>query len=216
MTAGGSAKDPKGEQGAQRTSRPAQLRGRRLREAVLTATLDLLSSEGLAAVSVNAVAKAAGVHETSVYRHWGTREQLIHDALSTHTVEALPTPDTGDVRQDLTELFAAVARYLLTPQGAALLQLGVSAAGNWQDAGLRAYWESRLDRGEAVVHRGVERGELDADTDPRLLVEMIGALLFVRTLTGAPVDERVAATAVAQVLDGARPLGTRGGERTRA
>ncbi|GAB2727087.1 TetR-like C-terminal domain-containing protein [Kitasatospora kifunensis] len=183
---------------------PLRRRGERMRQAVLTATVDLLAAEGLAATTVAAVARAAGVHETSVYRRWKTRENLIFDALAAHTDETLPVPDTGSVREDLSRLADALARSLATPQGAALLQLGTVLGEGALREGRRSYWQARMERAEALVRRGIDRGELAAETDPHLVVEAImGPLLARVLLTGEPLEETLAPRLVDLVLGGA-------------
>ncbi|WP_329587350.1 TetR/AcrR family transcriptional regulator C-terminal ligand-binding domain-containing protein [Kitasatospora sp. NBC_01250] len=176
-----------------------------MRQAVLAATVDLLTTQGLAATTVAAVARAAGVHETSVYRRWRTRENLIFDALATHSDTALPAPDTGDVRTDLSLLFAALARYLATPAGSALLHLGTVRGESDLEEGRRSYWQARLERAETLVRRGIDRAELPADTDPHLLVEAIAGPLLARVLlTGEPLEATLVPRLVDLVLDGAR------------
>ena len=54
----------------------------RMRAAVLGATLAELAERGYAALTVDTVARRAGVHKTSIYRRWGDRESLVVDALS--------------------------------------------------------------------------------------------------------------------------------------
>ncbi|MFF2198790.1 TetR/AcrR family transcriptional regulator [Streptomyces sp. NPDC058157] len=177
-----------------------------MRQAVLTATVDLLTSQGLAATTVTAVSRAAGVHETSVYRRWKTRENLIFDALATRTEAALPTPDTGTVREDLCELFTALTRFFATPAGTALLLLGTVREQGALEEGRRAYWQARLERAEVLVRRGVDRGELAEGTDPHLLVEAITGPLLARVLlTGEPLDDTLAARLIDLALDGSRP-----------
>ncbi|MGC5345530.1 TetR/AcrR family transcriptional regulator C-terminal ligand-binding domain-containing protein [Streptomyces sp. DT24] len=177
-----------------------------MRQAVLAATVGLLTTEGLSGTTMSAVAHAAGVHETSLYRRWGTRENLIYEALAAHTDDALPMPDTGDVREDLARLMEAVARYLATPEGSALLHLGAAPDAEVVEEGRRPYWNARLERGEAIVRRGVERGELAAGTDPRLVAELLAGPLFSRVLlTGDPLEEGLARRVVDLILDGARP-----------
>ncbi|MFD6885493.1 TetR/AcrR family transcriptional regulator C-terminal ligand-binding domain-containing protein [Streptomyces sp. NPDC059957] len=173
-----------------------------MRQAVLATTVDLLTSQGLPATTVGSVARAAGVHETSVYRRWKTRENLIFDALATHTEQALPTPDTGAVREDLCELFTALTRFLATPVGTTLLLLGTIREEGALEEGRRAYWQARLERAEVLVQRGIDRGELAADTDPHLLVEAITGPLFARVLlTGEPVEEALAPRLVDLILN---------------
>ncbi|MFJ2700463.1 TetR/AcrR family transcriptional regulator [Streptomyces rochei] len=184
---------------------PLRRRGERMRRAVLAAAMDLLSTQGLTGATVGAVARAAGVHETSVYRRWGTRENLILDALTTELDSALPVPDTGRVRDDLLGFFSSLARLLGTAQGRALLRLSVE-----QDATLEdrrgPYWSERLDRAVVMVRRGVERGELAADTDPGLLIEAVSGPLFVRVLlSGAELDDALVRGLVDLALRGALP-----------
>ncbi|MFC3351198.1 TetR-like C-terminal domain-containing protein [Streptomyces echinoruber] len=175
-----------------------------MRQAVLAATTRLLSTQGLAGTTVAAVARAAGVHETSVYRRWTTRENLILDALTTELDTALPLPDTGEVREDLVRFFTALARLLDTAQGRALLRLSVEHDDTLADRRL-PYWTERLQRAAVLVRRGVERGQLPAGTDPGLVVEAVGGALFARTLlSGAPLGEPLVRDLVALVLDGAR------------
>ncbi|MGV9283895.1 TetR/AcrR family transcriptional regulator [Streptomyces sp. NPDC003730] len=184
---------------------PLRRRGEPMRRAVLAAAVDLLSSQGLAGTTVGAVARAAGVHETSVYRRWGTRENLILDALTTELDAALPVPDTGRVRDDLLAFFSALARLLASPQGRALLRLSVEHDDTLEDR-RGPYWGERLGRAVVMVRRGVERGELAADTDPGLLIEAVSGPLFVRVLlSGAPLDDALVRGLVDLALGGARP-----------
>ncbi|MDQ0383704.1 AcrR family transcriptional regulator [Streptomyces sp. DSM 42143] len=184
---------------------PLRRRGEPMRRAVLAAAVDLLSTQGLAGTTVGAVARSAGVHETSVYRRWGTRENLILDALTTELDSALPVPDTGCVRDDLLGFFSSLAALLGTAQGRALLRLSVENDDTLEDR-RGPYWSERLDRAVVMVRRGVDRGELAADTDPALLVEAVSGPLFVRVLlSGAPLDEALVRGLVDLALEGARP-----------
>ncbi|GGL62541.1 TetR family transcriptional regulator [Streptomyces fumigatiscleroticus] len=190
---------------SQSAPRPLRRRGERVRQAVLAATVDLLATEGLGGTTVAAVARAAGVHETSVYRRWGTRENLVLDALTTEVDAALPVPDTGRVREDLVRYFTSLARLLDTAQGRALLRLSVEY-GDTPDDRRGGYWRDRLERAVVMVRRGVERGELAAGTDAGLLVEAVSGPLFTRVLlSGAPLDEPLVRGLVALALDGAAP-----------
>ncbi|WP_345618067.1 TetR-like C-terminal domain-containing protein [Streptomyces ziwulingensis] len=176
-----------------------------MRQAVLGAVVELLSGEGLTGTTVAAVARAAGVHETSVYRRWKTRENLILDALTTELDSALPIPDTGRVREDLVVFFSSLARLLGTAQGQALLRLSVERDGTLDDRRL-PYWSCRLERAGVLVRRGADRGELAADADPGLVVEAVSGPLFVRVLlSAAPLDETLVTGLVDLALDGARP-----------
>src|SRR5688572_3565680 len=96
-------------------------RGPKVRAAVLAATLAELAERGCAALTVEAVARRAGVHKTTVYRRWRDRESLVVDALTDLIAVEVPVPDSGDVATDLRELARALVQWLTSPGGQAVL-----------------------------------------------------------------------------------------------
>lgn len=176
-----------GENGTQR--RPGG-RSTRVRRAVLEATQVLLHTHGMNSLSVADVAAHAGVHETSIYRRWGTRENLMIDALLEEAEQQLPVPDTGSLREDLIVYGTSLATYLAGPAGNALDR--ALAAGGDDPATTQArqqYWNTRYSRSTQMITRAIARGEIPAETDPRLAVEMLGAPLhFKVVLTREPLD----------------------------
>jgi AcrR family transcriptional regulator len=160
-------------------------RAARVRQAVLSAAMDALAEEGIARLTIAGVAARAGVNETTVYRRWGSRDKLVLDAMLTGSDEGIPVPDTGTVRADLAAFARALADYLATPAGhsvaraAALSSDDPDLAGAWQ-----IFWQSRLDQAAVIVSRAVERGELPADTDAALALELLCAPLQARSLFG--------------------------------
>jgi AcrR family transcriptional regulator len=89
--------------------------------AVLAATLEELAAVGYAALTVENVARRAGVHKTTIYRRWKDRESLIADALSGQIASEIPVPDTGALETDLRELARAFVRWATSVQGEAVL-----------------------------------------------------------------------------------------------
>src|SRR5262245_5375473 len=89
-----------------------QGRGPKVRAAVLAATLAELAEGGCAALTMEGVARRAGVHKTTVYRRWGDRESLVVDALTDLIAVEVPVPDGGDVAADLRALARALVRWL--------------------------------------------------------------------------------------------------------
>nr|BEK70557.1 TetR/AcrR family transcriptional regulator [Kitasatospora purpeofusca] len=181
-------------------------RAARVREAVLTAALDVLAEEGVAGLSIAAVAARAGVNETTVYRRWGSREKLVLDAMITGSTEGIPVPDTGDVRTDLAAFARALADYLATPTGRGVAR---AAALSSEDAELaeawHAFWRSRLDQAGVIVDRAVDRGELPAGTEAALALELLCAPIQTRALLGhRPIEPDLPERLADTVLDGLR------------
>jgi AcrR family transcriptional regulator len=178
-------------------------RSARVRAAVLRATLDTLLADGADDLSIRDVAQRAGVHETSIYRRWGTRANLILDAVLSEIQAAVPVPDTGSLRGDLLALLAAIAAFITTPVGELLLRLALrNDMPEDQDARER-FWTERFLTGQTVLQRAQSRGELRPGLDYRLTIQtLIGALYVRLLLTREPVDGPLAEQVVDLILAG--------------
>jgi AcrR family transcriptional regulator len=164
-------------------------RSARVRTSVLDATLELLLAGGSDAVSIPAVARRAGVHETSVYRRWGTANDLILDAVLGRLDVEISPPDTGALRADLVALLRGVADVLQTPLGQVLVQMAMRQNGPAAAALRAAFWNARFAVGAALLARAAARGEV-REIEPRPLLEALVGLVFVRVLlTREAVDD---------------------------
>ncbi|MDA3630704.1 TetR/AcrR family transcriptional regulator [Saccharopolyspora sp. WRP15-2] len=175
-----------------------------MRAAVIEATNQLLQDQGLTGLTVSEVARRAQVNETSIYRRWGTRENLIIDALLADAAEQLPVPDSGTLRGDLIAYSTALARYLTSPAGNALDRALASAGDDPATQRLRdQYWDARYAQSGQIATRAIERGELPDTTDPRFVLEMLVAPLHFRiVLTREPLEPDMPARIVDALLHG--------------
>jgi AcrR family transcriptional regulator len=179
-------------------------RSERVRRSVLDAALEILSEHGADALTVSALATRSGVHETSIYRRWGSRENVVIEALLSTSEELLPIPDTGSLRGDLIAFATSLGTYLGTALGSALVRtLAASATDPAMDETRQRFWETRRALAGEMVTRAIERGEIPATTDPSLALEaLIGPLHFRALLTTEPNDEQFTTRLVDMLLDG--------------
>jgi AcrR family transcriptional regulator len=162
----------------------------RVRAAVLEATYAELADRGYLGLTVENVAQRAGVHKTTVYRRWATVDGLIADALASTASDSWPIPDTGSLENDLIELAREVVRGA-GPVFEAVIVAGFQSS-RARDA-LREFYVRRHEDSARIVLRGIERGEVPADTSPVELVRLTVAPLFYRYfVTREPVDDEVA------------------------
>jgi AcrR family transcriptional regulator len=179
-------------------------RGEHVRQTVLAAAFEELAANGFDGATVAGVAKRSGVHETTVYRRWVTRENLFVAALLERSADAIPAPDTGSTRRDLLAIVRGVIAYVRSPGGRAVLRAATLPVDDAYAAARQAFWARRLDALSPVMTRAIERGDLRADSDVRLLLEMLVAPIHGRLLlTGEPVDDDLAERLVEVVLNGA-------------
>jgi AcrR family transcriptional regulator len=165
-----------------------------------------LAEQGYAAVTVDGVADRAGVHKTTVYRRWATKEALVADALRERSRVAVPIPDTGSLLGDLTALARSVATNIGSAEGTKMARTLFAAAVTDPDVDrdVRAFWRERLELCKPITERAIGRGELAQGTDPRLVIQAVIGPLYVRLLlTGEPVTKRVAEQSAALVAAGA-------------
>ncbi|MFF0725242.1 TetR/AcrR family transcriptional regulator [Streptomyces sp. NPDC004134] len=165
-------------------------RSARVRAAVLQATVDVVLERGADALSIAEVAQRAGVHETSIYRRWGTKSALALDAVLDRTAADLPTPDTGSLRTDLLALLHDTAAFVRTPLGGLLLRMAVQEDLAEYEAARDQFWTTRFAVGATVLDRAESRGELRPGVDRRLAFEALTGPLHTRLLlTRAPLDD---------------------------
>jgi AcrR family transcriptional regulator len=184
-------------------------RGERFRGAVLKAALEELADRGFAALSIESVARRAGVHKTSVYRHWADREALVLEALTANVAGGLTIPDTGTFETDLREFARRLVAWLMSPLGKAVVQATVADASRVPEIGdlQRSFYVDRLQRDEVMIRRAIERGEIPADTDAAEVIKVLIGPIYLRFLiTAEPIDattaERAAELALAAVHAG--------------
>jgi AcrR family transcriptional regulator len=188
------------------TARPGG-RTARVAESVLAAAVAELSSRDYADISVESIAARAGVHKTTVYRRWGSKAEIIRQALAGAATAGIPVPDTGGVDEDLRTLARAVQAVLSAPAGAAITRaLVVGGLTSPEIAGLMSqFWAGRLAAISVIVDRATQRGQLPAGTDPAALMHALVAPLYYELLvTRVPVTEQDADRGAAAALAAAR------------
>ncbi|MHA6627485.1 TetR/AcrR family transcriptional regulator [Pseudonocardia sichuanensis] len=172
--------------------------------AVLEATLDVLDEAGYARLTIEEVARRAGATKPAIYRRWPTRQHLALAALASRLGESA-VPDTGCTLCDLDEgigVFVAAYRRIRPGVPAALFADCV-AVPELRDA----FFTTLFDPPRAAVARmldtAVARGDLRADVDRDLVLDMLSSLVHHRALFGhAPLSANEVTRAVEALLSG--------------
>ena len=189
---------------ATRRRRPGG-RSARVREAAIAATLAELAECGYSALSLENVARRAGVHKTTLYRRWGAREDLVLEAMLERAGVHISVPNTGSLREDLFELAQTVAANAARPEVAAMAR-AVAAQMPYDSrlaAATRRFWDERLALDGAIIEQAIERGEVAAETQPRQVIESVLGPIHLRLLlTGEPINDSFLSGIVDVVVDG--------------
>lgn len=155
-------------------------RVRRSKETVLKHALELLTTEGVAGLSIDEVSARSGVAKTTIYRHWPSRSALILDACS--TMGGFVVPDTGTFRGDLVAFAREVRSQFQSRNGAILPSIMDAAERDEEMAELfAAIVQKIVGEFQLFIDRGVRRKEIRRGMDAReLATSIIGPLVFRR------------------------------------
>lgn len=149
------------------------------------------------------VAARAGVGKNTLYRRYPNKLDLVVSAVRCYTNVGAPPPDTGTTRGDVRALVDdLVAIVTETPMGR-MLPILVAARTRVAELDLAysAIVADKRARSVAIVHRGIERGDLRPDVDIDAVVDAFVSPIFYRFLvTQAPLDEAFRADVVDTAL----------------
>lgn len=191
---------------ANTSRRPGRPRSERARRAILQAAADLLLDEGPAQVSMDAVAQRAGVSKATIYRWWPSRERLALDALLEWTATGSSPRDTGSLRADLLSHVRPWVREIRRRPFARVLAEFVTKAQSdpaFAEDYRRHFVEPRRAPMRAALERAIARGEVPADLDLEVALDLVYGPIYHRLLHGhAPLTERFAASVIDLALAG--------------
>lgn len=165
-----------------------------------------LAAVGYARMSIEGIARRAGVGKAAVYRRWRSKLPLVLDVVSAVASAGLPTPDTGSLLGDVRLLLEVTSRALRHPMASQIVpDLLAEAARSPEiaDALREALRESQDGIARAVVKAAIGRGELPEGTDVAIAVDLLAGPVYWRLavfrspISRAELDRLAAATVAA-------------------
>jgi len=167
---------------------PGRPRSTEADEAILRAALDLLAEAGYRALTMEAVRERSGVGKATLYRRYGSKEELVRAAI-VHLNADIPMPeDTGSVTGD----FAVTAQTVLAgaARTGALTLMPRLLSEVTGDPDMHALFSEHLVEPRRRVVRGIverakSRGEIRADVDTDVAVDlMVGPFVYRMIISG--------------------------------
>ena len=173
------------EQEVSRRRRGAELEG-----AICLAAYEELTDVGFAAFTIEAVAARAQTGKASIYRRWGSKNELLIDAFC----RGIPTPDgcflaaeVGEAVGTRDALHTVVTMMIdsVTGEKSASIHAIASEAARDPAFGQAVDREMLAPRRQGLVDlfaRGIRRGDVHPDAPIQLVAEMIPAMMMTRVL----------------------------------
>ncbi|MCK2023197.1 TetR/AcrR family transcriptional regulator [Microbacterium sp. kSW2-24] len=165
--------------------RSGPVRSTAAREAILDATARLFHNQGYDRLTIEGIAKEAGVGKQTIYRWWPSRGALIGECLAEGRLIPVDfvVPYTGDLSADVEAWLRSVLAILDEPQGGALLRSLVAAA--TEDAGVGQHLGESLGVEEHLGSRlraGIRDGQLAEDAPVAQIGRAILGAIIVESL----------------------------------
>ncbi len=176
--------------------------------AILDAAAELIAKGGIGAVTMEAVARAAGVGKPTVYRNWESREALAMAALLNGGPIRTSVKETESAVDDLRRQLARVAKAFCAPRGrnAALMIASAEPDSELGKAFRNQVMLASREEGRALLKRAEAEGSIRGDADTDVILDLIYGPIFYRLLIGhAPVSEAFVDALLVEVLTGLKP-----------
>ena len=161
-------------------------------EAILRATMDLLAEEGFTGMSMEEVARRAGVGKDTLYRRHRSKVELVRNAIARMAEQEVRLPHTGSHEEDVRVYLRSVVR-LLTKSEFGLVVAGIvgeSARNPELAQAFRAFWKVRRRTARKIL---IPPSEKRAATriDAEVLIDLlVGAIWHRLLMSGASLDPR--------------------------
>jgi AcrR family transcriptional regulator len=153
-------------------------------EIVLRAAIALLREGGYPACTIASAAERAAANKPSIYRRWSTRQALVIDALA-RQLPPIVDPDTGCTRCDFGEAFAMFAESFgraLPARVLAPLVADCASDPELHEQFMAALFLPLRAVASQILVRAIERGDVRADVDLDLVVDLLSSTVYYRAL----------------------------------
>jgi AcrR family transcriptional regulator len=207
---GGQSGEPPARRGTPTTGRRGRPRSEAVERAIVGAVVRLLE-DGVpfSELSIERIARTAGVGKATIYRRWDGKEALFVDVVRSMEPVDPPLPGTS-VRDDLVAMIEMLRQRGLAKRSSALLHNVFAQMQSYPQLWNMYHHTSiapRRERMDEVLRRGIANGEIRADIDFALLGDLFVGPMLVRTVLrpGGTPEEGSAERIVDAVLEGVRP-----------
>lgn len=183
---------------------PGRTRSDASRVSVLRTALKLLETNTLQQISIEAIAREAGVGKATIYRWWPSKASVVIDAFIQYHVAHSPFVRNVPVREALSRHLYALIEEYSGRYGTLVAQ--ILAEGQADPAVLQElrerFFHGRRQIVLELMLEGQQSGEIRSDLDASLAIDMMYAPIYMRLLVGhLPLDQNFAKQHVAMVIE---------------
>jgi AcrR family transcriptional regulator len=180
-------------------------RSRVAHDAIIRATLELLEQGSVRDVTIEGIARTAGVGKPTIYRWWPSKNALLVDAVFSTVEEQVTYPPAPTTRAALIAQVRVVAELLASGPGRRLAEFvgeGQSDPDTLREINER-FTAVRRAAARELIRAGQQGGEISESVDPDTAIDLIYGPLYYRLLfQHLPLSADFAETIVELALSG--------------
>ncbi|QGU08772.1 Nucleoid occlusion factor SlmA (plasmid) [Corynebacterium occultum] len=188
------------------------LRSEQSHQAILDATIALVDPEqgegfSLQKLSIERIAKEAGVSKTTIYRWWPSKVAVVIDSFLDNHIARTPLNDELPALDALRDHLASVAEIFGGGEGRLVAQLIAECQHDPEvmKEFKERFWHNRRDVAYAVIQRGQDEGVIRQDISPAEVAELLyGPIYFRLLIPDGPLDRDWAHRHLNNALEGLR------------
>lgn len=156
------------------------------RKAILDATRKLLTREPLPKLSIEAIAKKAGVGKTTIYRWWPNKAAVAMEAFLEQPGIQIIVPTTATASEGIARQLESLVRQLRGQNGRIIAGIIAESQGDASvlDLLYEKFLKLRVETLYELVDQGIKSGEFKQGLDTSIAVDMMLGPLFLRVLSG--------------------------------
>ena len=152
-------------------------------DAIRRAFFTELAECGYGRLSIEGVARRAGVGKPAIYRRWHSKQDMAVALITEVAWAYLDMPDTGSLRGDVIAFLRAEFAALTDRLAKAIIPDVLSEANRNEDFAatlLRTVRDPRRARAAAIIRRAIERGEVADTLNTDLALDVLAGPLYWR------------------------------------
>lgn len=176
------------ESNSQKSGRP---RSESSRKSILDATRRLLTHSSVQKLSIEAIAKKAGVGKTTIYRWWPNKPAVVMEAVFSQPAfnNVLPTP--RNAVQGVTQQLDKLCRQMSGKSGRLVAEI-IGEAQSEPEAlkiFIDTYLQDRYNTLYSYIEGGKQTGEFSEDINTDNAIDIVLGPVFFRLMSGQELDD---------------------------
>lgn len=161
------------------------------RRAILDATRRLLTHMSVAKISIEAIAKKAGVGKTTIYRWWPNKQSVVMEAVFNQPGFQNILPQAAVPFEGVKAQVEKLVRQLTGKNGRIVAEIIGECQGDIETlkALVKNFFQDRYNSLAYYIQRGKHDGQFDESVDIEVAIDVILGPIIFRLMSGQNLDE---------------------------